>query len=43
MGTCLNGKYQNISTLWIDVPWPYHVPAFGFLGVRINADTVSTC
>ena len=43
LGLCVNGSYRNFSTLWIDVPPPYIVRAFGFIGLTMRAADVTNC
>lgn len=40
---CVNGRFQNISTLWIEVPPPWYVSRGGFLGLRIQNGRVGDC
>lgn len=42
-GSCSNGSYRNVSSLWIDLPWPFSTPTFGFLGLRIKTASVTSC
>ena len=43
LSLCVNGHYQNVSTLWIDVPPPFYRHNWGFLGVRITYGRVTDC
>ena len=40
---CVNGRFQNVSTLWVKVPPPWHVSRLGFLGLRIQHGRVTLC
>ena len=40
---CSNGSYRNVSSLWIDLPWPFQTPTFGLLRLRIQTASVTNC
>ena len=41
---CVNGRFQNVSTLWIKLPEPwYPTSSLGFLGLRIQHGRVRNC